>query len=60
MTTERRTLECKVCGWRWFPYKPADPRRCPKCASTKWAVGRKPPKRRRRSRKAGSAPAGVE
>ena len=43
MTTEVviREKECLRCGFRWFPRKPGEPKRCGKCLTPYWDV---PPK----------------
>ena len=34
-TIENYTVKCKKCGYSWIPKK-RNPRKCPKCNSTKW------------------------
>lgn len=36
---ERKLVECKKCGWQWFP-RIENPKECPNCHSKFWNVGR--------------------
>ena len=31
---------CKCCGKDWFPSKPGEPIRCPRCNSKRWNIGK--------------------
>lgn len=31
-----KKLECKRCGWKWFPRIETKPVQCPKCKKLKW------------------------
>lgn len=39
--TERRTVECLRCGFRWRPFYNGTPQKCANCSSTLWNTPRK-------------------
>jgi len=40
MLIKMSKLECKRCGYKWYPKQP-DVRQCPKCKSAKWDIEKK-------------------
>ncbi|MCP4653486.1 MAG: hypothetical protein GY858_08940 [Candidatus Omnitrophica bacterium] len=42
-------LECKRCGWKWWPRK-KDVRLCPKCKSARWEQSRTKTKAKERGK----------
>jgi rubrerythrin len=34
-----RKLECRKCGYTWYPRSPRLPKVCPACKTRKWRVG---------------------